>query len=611
MDGEASLEDAVLHPAHEQLLGGCGAGKAADVRALVGLAGQTHAGDDGDIVLQALPAGVVVAAPGLSVALDAGAAAAADHVGACLGVVLHHGIGTHLAHQGAHEGLQLADGAALAVKIADAVLVHQAVVLAVVIPDGIGAHGDDGLGEVLFPSCTAFGLGEVPECAVAAPPFADTVGLGVLAVLHEYVICVELVETGVAQQDTRLDVGHVLGVLFVHGVEVGAGVLEAVGVPCKDAALVVLAGIAAGQVEAVDGEALFLDGVDKAQHGVIAVLLQLGVVHAGALIAQRTLGQQCRTAGQQGVVVHDAGNGVAADQEAVQIAAVCLKIGVAGPVVALFAAHVEHGLVEVVVEHAHRLVGVAVQTDVEGDVLVEGIHLLGVVAHGVGGALPLEGLVLIQQAGLFAKAVEAVVLLHPAVSHHAVVGVLDEGVAGQGAVQLGAIGSQQLEVDGVLVHHQRHLAGGKGEGAVVLGELGGKGLHTGALTLEQLVHPILPCGGHQNVGFLCQLMVKACADADDLIGHKADLDISVISMQQESAVFALHAGKTGADLHSFYSSRWILIKNAPIPPQMQDIFREMGATYSLLYPEQSGLRTSSQGWAPDRTGTGCTAQWQG
>ena len=477
--------------------------------------------------------------------------------------MLHHGIGTHLAHQGAHKGLQLADGAALAVKIAGAVLVHQAVVLAVVVPDGIGAHGNDGLGEVLFPSCTAFGLGEVPECAVAAPPFADTVGLGVFAVLHEYVICVELVETGVAQQDTRLDVGHVLGVLFVHGVEVGAGVLEALGVPCKDAALVVLAGVAAGQVEAIDGEALFLDGVDKAQHSVIAVLLQLGVVHTGALIAQCTLGQQCRTAGQQGVVVHDAGNGVAADQEAVQIAAVCLKIGVAGPVVALFAAHVEHGLVEVVVEHAHSLVGVAVQTDVEGDVLIEGIHLLGIVAHGIGGALPLEGLVLIQQAALFAKAVEAVVLLHPAVSHHAVVGVLDEGVAGQGAVQLGAIGSQQLEVDGVLVHHQRHLAGGKGEGAVILGDLCGKGLHTGALTLEQLVHPILPCGGHQDVGLLCQLVVKACADADDLIGHKADLDISVISMQQESAVLALHAGKTGADLHSFYSSQLIFDKKMP------------------------------------------------
>ena len=554
MDGEAGLEDAVLHPAHEQLLGGGGAGKAADIAAFVGLAGQTHAGDDGNIVLQGLPAGVVIAAPGLGVALDAGAAAAADHVGTGVGVVVGHSLCAHAAHQGAHDGLELGDGAALAVKITDALLIHQAIVLAVVVPDGIGAHGDDGLGEVLFPSCTAFGLGVVPECAVAAPPFAYTVGLGVLAVADEHIVLQELVKAGVAQQHTGLDVGHVLGVLFVHGCKVGLGVLEAVCVPCKEAALAVVGGVAAGQVEAVNGEALFLDGVDKAQHGVIAVLFQLGVVHAGALIAQCTLGQQGRTAGQQGVVVHDAGNGVAADQEAVQIAAVCLKIGVAGPVVALFAAHVEHGLVEVVVEHAHSLVGVTIQTDVEGDVLIEGIHLLGIVAHGVGGALPLEGLVLIQQAGLFAKAVEAVVLLHPAISHHAVVGVLDEGVAGQGAVQLGAIGSQQLEVDGVLVHHQRHLAGSKGEGAVVLGELCGERLHTGALTLEQLVHPILPCGGHQNIGLLCQLVVKACADADDLIGHKADLDISVISMQQESAVLALHAGKTGADLHNFYSS---------------------------------------------------------
>ena len=263
------------------------------------------------------------------------------------------------------------------------------------------------------------------------------------------------------------------------------------------------------------------------------------------------------------------------------------------------------------VEQTHRAQVVLIYPDVEGDVLIKGIHLLGIVAHGIGGALPLEGLVLIQQAGLFAKAVEAVVLLHPAVSHHAVVGVLDEGVAGQGAVQLRAIGSQQLEVDGVFIHHQRHLAGGKGEGAVVLDDLGGKRLHTGALTLEQFVHPILPCGGHQDIGLLCQLVVKACADADDFIGHKADLDICVISMQQESAVFALHAGKTGADLHNFCSSRYILIKNAPIPPQMQDIFREMGATFLLLYPELSGFRTASQGRGPDRTGTECTAKWPG
>ena len=110
--------------------------------------------------------------------------------------------------------------------------------------------------------------------------------------------------------------------------------------------------------------------------------------------------------------------------------------------------------------------------------------------------------------------------------------------------------------------------------------------------IRKWFYPILPCGGHQDVGLLCQLMVKACADADDLIGHKADLDISAISMQQESAVLALHAGKTGTDLHSFYSSQ-VFDKKCPISPQMQDIFREMGATYSLLYPEQSGIRTPS------------------
>ena len=550
VDGEAGLEDALLHPADEQLLGGSGACKAADICALIGLAGKAHAGDDGDIVLQGLPAGVVITAPGLRVALDAGTAAAADHIGTSLGIVFHNRVCTHLAHQGAHNGLQLSDGAALAVKVADVVLIHQTVILAVVVPDGIGAHGNDGLGQVLLPGGTALGFGEVPESAVAAPPFADAVVLGVLAVFHKDIVGVKFIKAGVAQQDARLDVGHVLGVLFVHGMEVSTGVLEALGVPGKDTALVVLAGVAAGQVESINGEALFLDGVNESQHSVVAVFLQLGVVHAGALIAQSTLGQQSRTAGEQGVVVHNAGDGVAADQEAVQIAAVGLEVGVAGPVVALLAAHVEHGLVEVVVEHADSLFGVTVQTDVEGDVLVESIHLLGIVAHRVGSTLTLERLVLVQLAGLLAKAVEAVVLFHPAVSHNAVVGVLDEGVAGQGAVQLRAVSGQQLEIDGVLLDHQSHLAGGKSDGLVVLGDLSRKRLHAGALALEQVVHTVFPGGGHQDVGFLGQLVVKAGADTDDLVGHEADLDIRVVGVQQESAVLALHAGKTGADFHN-------------------------------------------------------------
>ena len=54
--------------------------------------------------------------------------------------------------------------------------------------------------------------------------------------------------------------------------------------------------------------------------------------------------------------------------------------------------------------------------------------------------------------------------------------------------------------------------------------------------IRKWLYPILPCGGHQNVRLLCQLMVKACADADDLIGHKADLVISALSVCSRKAL---------------------------------------------------------------------------
>ena len=79
-------------------------------------------------------------------------------------------------------------------------------------------------------------------------------------------------------------------------------------------------------------------------------------------------------------------------------------------------------------------------------------------------------------------------------------------------------------------------------------------------------------------------MVKACADADDLIGHKADLDISVISMQQESAILALHAGKTGADLHSFYSSQLIFDKKCPHSPSDAGYLQRNGGNVFVALP---------------------------
>mgnify|MGYP000470693056 CR=1 FL=1 len=109
------------------------------------------------------------------------------------------------------------------------------------------------------------------------------------------------------------------------------------------------------------------------------------------------------------------------------------------PVVALLAAHVEIALGGIVVEVADSLLGATVQADIERNVLVEGIRLLGVVAHGVAGSHIHVFLGLVDLAGFLAEAVEAVVGLDLAGVDAAVVAVLAVG-------QVGNIGVQQAAV---------------------------------------------------------------------------------------------------------------------------------------------------------------------
>ena len=117
--------------------------------------------------------------------------------------------------------------------------------------------------------------------------------------------------------------------------------------------------------------------------------------------------------------------------------------------------------------------------------LVEGVHLLRVVAHGVGGPLPEELLVLVQRPRLLAEAVEAVLLLHPAVVGHPVVGVQHKGIARQVLVEQGVFVVVEPEGDGVPVHLQAELAGVEHQRLVPFREVGPDGLEAGALLLKQ------------------------------------------------------------------------------------------------------------------------------
>lgn len=105
--------------------------------------------------------------------------------GADVRVQFRYGLCAGAAHQRRHERFQLRDGSARAVEIHKTVPVGEAVVLAVVVPDGRRPQTQDVLLQALLPKLAALGAGEIPEDAVAAPPFPDAGGGRVVAVRHK------------------------------------------------------------------------------------------------------------------------------------------------------------------------------------------------------------------------------------------------------------------------------------------------------------------------------------------------------------------------------------------------------------------------------------------
>ena len=352
-----------------------------------------------------------------------------------------------------------------------------------------------------------------------------------------------------AQQDAWLDVRHVLGALFVHGRKVGAGILKPLSVPSEDTALSVHTGIAGGEVKAVDGEALVLDGVDEIEHRVVAVLFQLRIVHAGALIAQCTLRQQGGTACEQRVVVHNPAQGIATQQEQVDISPIGLPVGIARPIVGLFLAHVEHRLVEVVIKQTNRFLRCTAEPDVEGDVLVERVHEFRVIAHGVGGALAQKSLVLVEGSGLFAEAVEAVLLFHAAVGGNALIGVERKGTSGKGGVKLRALCVVQADTDGIPIQFQTQRGAFKKDGFLPFRDLWFHGLYPHALTLKERVETVFPRGRHEDIGFLCELPIKGDPHPHDFIRDKYNLEIGAIGMDECRSGESVQTGDFSANIH--------------------------------------------------------------
>lgn len=221
------------------------------------------------------------------------------------------------------------------------------------------------------------------------------------------------------------------------------------------------------------------------------------------------------------------------------------------PVVALLAAHVEIALGGIVVEVADSLLRAAVQADIERNVLVEGIRLLGVVAHGVAGSHIHVFLGLIDLAGFLAETVEAVICLDLAGVDAAVVAVLAVG-------QVGNIGVQQAAV--LIIDHDaercfldddletRPLDNGL---PVAVGQGCGGGLDALAAVLHQLVGAGLPCGHGQAVGGFIPVAVKARADAQYIVGQEPDAQLYSVGGYGIIASAVLDSAAGVAHFHRF------------------------------------------------------------
>ena len=558
MDGEARLEDAVLHPAHKQLTLRRGAEETADVAAVVGNAAERHAQDRGNVVFQGIPAGQVVAGPDLCIPLDAGVTGTADREGTAVGVIFLDGLVGQLAHQVAHNRLHRADCAALTFKIDLGVLINKGIILAVVVPDGAAAVLEQRVLDVLLPVQAGGFLRVVHKEAGAAPPCADSQAVEARVVIRgrqEHALLLHLVQQRMDEQHTGLDVGRDDDAALFHLGEPVCRVLEALVVPCKGAALDALgrfySAVAAGKLEPVCGDALLAGGVDEIQHRVIAVLGQFGVIHRTAEVAECSLRQHDALAGQVGVALDDLADGRACDQEQINIARIGAVGRVAMPVVALFAPHVEITLGRIVVEVADRLFCAAVQPDIKRNVLVERVGLLGVVAHRIAGGHIHVFLGLVDLAGLLTEAVEAVIGLDLAGMDAAAVAVLAVGKVRNVGVQQAAVLVVDHDAEGCLLDHDLQAPALNHSLFFAIGQNGGGRLYALAAALHQGIGAGLPCGHRQAVGGLVPVAVKAGADAQDVIGQKPDAQLHSVGSNGIVAAAVFDSATGVAHFHRF------------------------------------------------------------
>ena len=140
---------------------------------------------------------------------------------------------------------------------------------------------------MFFPQGAAAFAGEIHQRGPASP-IAFQAGTSCFGVGEESVSVPEFAVQRVLGEQGRLDVGAHRHPQFLHAVQEGFRVGEAVVVPAEHAAFPLLGGVARGKVEAVAAQAVALQVLHELKDLAVAVPFRLGEVHGGRYIPQRS-----------------------------------------------------------------------------------------------------------------------------------------------------------------------------------------------------------------------------------------------------------------------------------------------------------------------------------
>jgi hypothetical protein len=207
---------------------------------------------------------------------------------------------------------------------------------------------------------------------------------------------------GVAGQQGGLDVGERADARVAQRRGHAGGVGHAAAVPGEDVAEAVVAHrVAAREVEAAAADAVPAEVVDEAgERG--GRILGVGVAHRRAEVAERPARRQRGVARQVLDPADDVGQRRADEDVEIELGRLDLGVAVRPEVVVDLAAEVEGRLGAGVVEEAGR-VAAAPEGQGDGEVLVERVGALRVVAEGVAGPEPVAAVVPVDRAADLAE----------------------------------------------------------------------------------------------------------------------------------------------------------------------------------------------------------------